>query len=284
MVARQWGAEDRASSRERPAENLAADVSLCEVLVQVPVVAVTHSIAVKYPCSSHVGSCEDSRRGAGAAFMLGLYVGTLVFGGGLLAIASLFGGGDHEVDHDMDLDGDFDVDVDADLDVDLDGDVGLDVDEAILDIADNLPAVAKDFDLEGSDLWLPFMSVRFWTFGSTFFGAFGTLGTLLGLGSPVTVLVGSVAVGSITGSVASTAIRHLKKNALDSSIRPDELTGVTATVLLPITSERDGKVRIEVRGYSMDMRAGVLGHEPIPEDAEVLVVEHQGHRLIVEAI
>ena len=220
--------------------------------------------------------------------MLTWYVASMVFGGGLLAIATVFGGGDHDVDHDVDIDGDVDLDIDADIDVDVDVDADIDLDVDVdhgldLDLAKDFE-LAKDVDLQGSDFWLPFMSVRFWTFGSTFFGGFGTVATMLGLGTESAIFLGACAAGAVTGGAASYTLRYLKTNELDSSVRAHEIVGATATVLLPISAERDGKVRLEVRGYTVDLRAGIRRGQTIPEDQQVLIIEHHGSRVIVEAI
>ena len=68
--------------------------------------------------------------------------------------------------------------------VDVDGDVEVD----------------KDFGIEGdaAAVWLPFLSMRFWVFGSAFFGLFGTLATLLGLTTAGVTLGASIAVGVVT--------------------------------------------------------------------------------------
>jgi hypothetical protein len=62
------------------------------------------------------------------------------------------------------------------------------------------------------------------------------------------------------------------------------MLGVTAKVLLPISPDRDGKVRIEIHGYTVDLRAGINQGETIPSHAEVLIIEHLGSRVIVERI
>ena len=104
--------------------------------------------------------------------MLALYIGTMLFGFVLIAISALLGGGDQ--------DGDMDVDHDADVDSELDADADAD----------------HDVDNDAADLrlWLPFLSMRFYTFLSFAFGLSGTLMTLLGL-PLLAVLFAAIVIG-----------------------------------------------------------------------------------------
>ena len=82
--------------------------------------------------------------------------------GGVLIVASIVLG-------DTDTDVDLDVDADVDLDVGLDGDQ-----DALIVLKDPGDAVAD------AGIWLPFFSLRFWTFALAGFGASGLLLHLLG--------------------------------------------------------------------------------------------------------
>ena len=146
-----------------------------------------------------------------------LYYVTLAIGG-TLVLVSLLLGGDH--DHDVDADVDLDVDVDADADADFDH---------------------GGFD--ALDAWLPFMSLRFWTFCLAFFGLTGTLLTTLELGgSQLTVGLLAGGMGYVAGVGASAAIRKLRNEVVDSSLRADDYVGESATVMVPIARGKRGKV------------------------------------------
>ena len=230
--------------------------------------------------------------------MLGLYIGALVFGGGLIAIGTLFGGAgdkdfdkDFDVDKDVDFDKDFDfdkgldfdkdVDFDADMDADVDADVDADAD-ADGDGDSLLPAKSAGGEGLGGLPWMPFFTLRFWTFGSTFFGMFGTVATLLHLGTSTVVLIVSSAFGALTGGAAATIIRNLRRaKTADSSVRREEWLGAEAKVLLPISKERDGKVRVVIRGNAHDLRATTEG-DPLQPGQKAAVIRHLGDRVLVE--
>lgn len=239
--------------------------------------------------------------------MLELYLAALIFGGGLLLISAVAGGHDHDADHDVDGHDGIEHDAgaaDHDVDHDLDADHGLDADHA-LDGGHGLPGDhAAHLDQAGGDTaggaglpshlhgglpavsdvpFLPFLTVRFWTFGSTFFGLFGTLGTWLGVASSGITLALSVVAGALSGGVASYVIHRLKSSAADSSVRDADWEGATADVLLPITSDRQGKVRVTLKGRTLDIRAVSRGRDLGPGD-RALVVEHRGDHVIVESL
>jgi len=175
--------------------------------------------------------------------MLTFYLIALVVGGTLILL-SVFLGGDSE------LDADVDVDVDADVDVD------------------------HGFGFDGADLWLPFASVRFWIFFSTFFGLAGTLLSTVGGMSGTPLIAGSaVAVGYVCGVLASGAIKWLSTNEPDSAIRTGDMIGVKATILLPVASDRMGKVRFMVRGQVVDARATTVDDTEYEVGAKVMVYE-----------
>ena len=219
--------------------------------------------------------------------MLEIYIAALIFGGGLLAISSLFGGHDDaDVDADADADFDHDVDVDHDLDADVDHDLDADVDHDVeVSGGVHLPAVVDKAGAltEGTLPWLPFLSMRFWVFGSAFFGLFGTLATLLGLTTAGVTLGASIAVGVVTGGVAATVIRSLREAKSDSTVTEEDWKGAEAQVLLPISPERAGKVRVSIRDRTLDIKA-LSEHQTLAPGDRALVVDFQGTHVIVEAL
>lgn len=166
--------------------------------------------------------------------MLSVYLIALLVGGFLLAM-SLLGGGHHDVDMDVDVD----VDVDVDADVDADADIDADVD-------------AGGFDVMG---WFPLASLRFWTFFAAFFGLTGVVldaggfaGTYVGLGV-------AGAVGYMCGTTMTRLIRKLRRERVDSSLAADDCVGETARVILPVGHEQIGKVRLELKGRTIELLA-----------------------------
>lgn len=101
--------------------------------------------------------------------------------------------------------------------------------------------------------WLPLGSVRFWTFFAAFFGLTGTALTMLGTAGPV-VIGAAVAVGYASGLMLTRALRRLQATT-DSSLGEDDLVGASAQVLLAVGGGRTGKVRLQIKGRTLDLLA-----------------------------
>lgn len=191
--------------------------------------------------------------------MLPLYLGALALGGVLIAASVLMGGGsDSDVDVDADVDVDVDVDVDADIDVDVDADADLDIDGGM----------DKDVDVGA---WLPFLSVRFWTFGLASFGLMGTLLTLEGFGTAVAAPSSSV-LGLVVGWTAAWAFRKLKASSVSGDTGLRDVGGSEGEVLLPVGPGKRGKIRAMVGGQWVDLIAETGDGDLIQRKEKVLVV------------
>lgn len=170
--------------------------------------------------------------------LLATYVGALVLGGGLLVVSALMGGDDHDADLDHDIDADADLDADADVDADHDGHVPV-----------------------GDAMWLPVLSIRFWTFFLAFFGLTGL--SLEGLrvaglvGAPWGVVLGlSIVAGVASGWLVSKIIQQLKHEKVSSEVVPEhDYAGKAAEVLLDVAPGDPGLVRLDVKGVSIDVTA-----------------------------
>ncbi|MCB9673608.1 MAG: hypothetical protein H6737_00745 [Alphaproteobacteria bacterium] len=218
--------------------------------------------------------------------MLGLYLAALGFGSVLIGVSLFFGGADKDFDKDFDVEADHDVEVDsdvdadADVDVDADADVDLDVDHDVdLDVeADaevDLEAEAEaDLDKDVSGLadavWIPLLSMRFWTFGSAAFGFTGTALTLGGLPWLVVLALATV-FGGTTGTGAAYFFRALKKDSVSSETTLKSYSGEEAQVLLPIEPGRRGKIALDTPSGRLDMVAETRDAEPIPRGSTVIV-------------
>lgn len=167
--------------------------------------------------------------------MLVLYVVALGIGGTLLA-ASLLLGGEHG-DHDHDVDFDTDVDADASADGDADHDV---------DAAGAIDVVMSFF---------PFLSLRFWTFFLAFFGLTGSTIELMSLQGPVIGGVVSGVIGYFAGMTIVMTMRRLKKSQSDSSVGETDYIGATGVAMLPIARGKTGKIRLELKGRSVELIA-----------------------------
>lgn len=167
------------------------------------------------------------------------YVFALVLGSILLGASFLLGGGD-------------DADVDHDTDTDSDSDYG---------------------DLVG--LFGVLASVRFWTFFAAFFGLTGILFDGLGLAGPLVSLGLAVAVGFVTGWTAVTLINRLSADEVGVAAGVDDYVGKTGEVLIAIGPNKLGKIRIELKGTTVDVLAD-SEESSLARGEQALIVEMRG--------
>ena len=185
--------------------------------------------------------------------MLPFYLGSLALGAVLIGASIIFG--------DADGDTDFDADVDAG---DFPG--GLDVD------ADDLLIMKDPGDaIAGAGTWLPFLSLRFWTFALAAFGACGSLLHVMGVSGVVAVLT-SVVMGISIGTGASWVFRQLQLTQVSGNVGMLDVQGKEATVLLAVGSEKMGKVRVLLDGQMVDLPAMTQADDIIERDEKALVV------------
>lgn len=202
--------------------------------------------------------------------MLTFYLIALIIGG-TLVLASLLFGGDSDADADVDV-GHVDVDasVGVDADVDVDADVGADV-----------HAGGVDFST-----WLPLVSLRFWTFFAAFFGLTGTALTFAdpGLGRIATGVI-AAGVGYASGLGVMAAFRYMRKSQTSIAVRRDDYIGAGATVMLRVAKGQLGKVRMELKGRTVEALATTEDERPfaVKEKALVYAVNDDGHVVLTRA-
>ncbi len=183
--------------------------------------------------------------------MLTAYLTTLIIGGSMLLL-SIFAGGDHEMDHDLQLEaGDMDLDMDLDSDFDLDAD-------------------AHGFDFHGFDAWLPIGSLRFWTFFTAFFGLVGTVLTAIGGFGMALTLGPSIGTGYLSGVAATKVLKALNKESVGKVIGGADLVGHSGTLVLPVSPGQPGKIRIQMGGRVLEEIA--YSEEVLSTGAGVLVI------------
>ncbi len=164
--------------------------------------------------------------------LLSIYLIALLVGGFLLAMSMLGAEKDFDADVDIDIDADFDADADADGDVDHGGS-----------------------GLDALSAWLPFASLRFWTFFAAFFGL---TGVTMSLGKFAGQFVGlglAVGVGYVCGAAMTRVIKKLSTERVDSSLARGDVVGSTAKVVLPVSPGDRGKIRIEIKGRVIELIA-----------------------------
>ncbi|MBD1915448.1 MULTISPECIES: OB-fold-containig protein [Cyanophyceae] len=182
--------------------------------------------------------------------------------GGIFVLLAAVGGLDGV---DIDTDFNFDAEVSANID---DIDVGTQIDQTLTALRDRW--------------WLPFLSLRFWTFALCFFGLTGLLITLMQpslvgwLGALIAVLM-----GLFCGLVAALVLRSLGRQSVSSLIRPDELTGQIATVEIPFDTHSRGKVCLRLRDSTISFFAITQEERSFQRGDSVLVVGLEHNKLWV---
>jgi len=179
--------------------------------------------------------------------MLPVFIACFAAGAVLIGASLVFGGDDIDADIDADIDPEFDVDtevdieVDADMDTDLD--VGPDIDAEFAGETD-LAEVAEEAVQGAGQAWIPFLSMRFWTFAAAAFGLTGMLLSLFGLGDLISSLIASP-VGLGMGLYAAYLFRYLKQNDVSADLGLQRLVGNEARVLLTVRPGGRGKIVVE---------------------------------------
>lgn len=173
--------------------------------------------------------------------LLTLYTAAFVVGGGLVLLSAFLGDGDAEGGTDAGHDG-------------HDGHDG--------------------GSLDGP--WLPFLSIRFWIFTLCFFGMMGLATHFLAAVPVLIELAASTAVGVTAGLGVSWGVRRLQLSGSDSSVRPNDLIGREIQILLPISRERPGKIRVLVGVRQIDMTASTDEAVPIVPGDLATVIELDG--------
>jgi hypothetical protein len=181
--------------------------------------------------------------------MLEYYLGSLAFGGVLIAASLIFGQGD--------------LDADVDVDVDVDAEVELQTDIEPFELDDPADVIVSR--------WNPFFSMRFWTFALTSFGLSGSLLSFLDIPSVVTAVLAS-AMGLGLGLGAAWMFRALSRSQVSAKTNLNQIRGVHATVLLPVRTGATGKVRLQVDGQQIDLLARTKLSDSIELNSPVLVV------------
>jgi membrane protein implicated in regulation of membrane protease activity len=202
------------------------------------------------------------------------YVFALVLGFVLLG-ASFLMGGDH--------DGDGDTDVSADADADVDVDHG-DVDHADVDHADMDGHADAGHDAHGdvAGLFGVLGSLRFWTFFLAFGGLTGLVLDGLSLTGEYLALGLAIAVGYATGWTAVALLRRLSANDTGVAAGVSDYVGKSGELLISVGPGRIGKIRIELKGTTVDFLA--LADEEIGKGQEALIVELRGDKAVVASI
>lgn len=127
-----------------------------------------------------------------------------------------------------------------------------------------------DTDLDHG-VWLPFFSLRFYTYFFAGFGATGLLIHYLTQTNPVTGAIISGLVGLASGLIVAMLMRALRTTETTTSAKDKDVLGKEATVLVAIRGSNPGRIRCSVKGDIIDFLA--VSDEPVDiESGEKVVV------------
>lgn len=205
--------------------------------------------------------------------MLPFYLGSLVLGGVLILASIVLGGGDDDFDKDLGIDKDFDLNIDGAGEINADIDVGGGMD-ADMDAATG--------ELDGEN-WLPFLSMRFWTFALACFGMSGTIMDILGT-SPVV----SAPIAAITGIALGWGVAYvfhrLKRDSVSSNTSSTSLLNQEGFAILPVSKELKGKIRLSLGTEVMDLVATTNDPMPIERGEKIMVVSVENGTAVISSL
>lgn len=178
-----------------------------------------------------------------------MYLAALIVGFGTIALQLLMAGsGDSDADGDTDA-GAGGVDAGADAHG-FDSDGSADTDGE----ADHGGDQGGDHGHSHAETgFLPiFLSLRFWTFGLLAFGLSGALLHFIGLASGLVTLVIALSLGFCSGLLAAWTVKALGQAQVNSASSSRDAIGQIGKVLVPCERGGRGKVRIELKGQTLD--------------------------------
>ncbi len=120
-----------------------------------------------------------------------------------------------------------------------------------------------------------FLSTRFWTFALLAGGLVGTLLTVLRLSGSTLALVLALLSGLASGMFAALTIRALKRSDRLGRTSLEEAVGQVGRVMLPCAKGKIGKVRLLVKGQSVDVLA-MTNEDELAIGAKVIVSAMEG--------
>jgi len=126
-----------------------------------------------------------------------------------------------------------------------------------------------------TDILAFFLSLRFWVFTSLGFGMTGSLLHLFVLAGPVVIFALAAASGLSSGLFAQLAFRFVTHSSASTSADVNHAGGSVGRVLVPVGKDKVGKIRIVLKGQSVDLLASSDG-EDIARGDHVLVEEVDG--------
>lgn len=117
-----------------------------------------------------------------------------------------------------------------------------------------------------------FLSLRFWTFTFLAFGLSGSLIHYLDLANSAVTLGVAIALGLGAGLLASLTFRALAGAEANSGATARDAVGQVGRVMIPLSKGARGKIRIELKGQTVDYVA-TTDDEQLEEGQMVMIEE-----------
>jgi membrane protein implicated in regulation of membrane protease activity len=138
-----------------------------------------------------------------------------------------------------------------------------------------------DHDFDHGDHGGPgFFSSRIMSVFITAFGGFGAIGSHYGL-SVIESSAAGLAGGIVFGGLIYLFARLLHGQQASSDVRPSDLVGQSARVVIAIPAGGLGQIRCRIGEELVDKIARTADGQPMPENTSVLVAEVLGETVIV---
>lgn len=198
--------------------------------------------------------------------MMTLYLACLIFGGIFIVVSLFFGS---------------DADAGVESGGDLHFDAGADVHDVHLDASTDTGVHHG----EGLTETIKFLSLRNIVFFIAFFGLTGTVLTWLGAWAIFTFPV-SLAMGLFSATLMHKTLRYLVKTEVSGGVNLEDLTGLSAKVVIGLSRTQRGKISLKTGGQYMQilaLAADVAGPPEFKPGEEVVILEVQnGVAYVVE--
>ncbi|NET45083.1 NfeD-like protein [Okeania sp. SIO2B3] len=131
-------------------------------------------------------------------------------------------------------------------------------------------------------LWLPLFSLKFWTFGSCFFGLTGILLSYISSTlSPTIIAIISIIVGILCGTIMAWVLYTLKNRQADSLVRSGDLVGLSGIVEIPFDKNSRGKIRLNVKNSVIELMAFTEESREFTRGEKAFIVGIENHRVWV---
>lgn len=133
-----------------------------------------------------------------------------------------------------------------------------------------------------SDVYLPFLSLRFWTYFAACFGITGLLLTYFSSAGPMTVAIVAAVTGGVAGFATFAIMRRMRDAESDSGVKVEHLVGREGRVLVGVSPGNEGKIRVDVKGELVDLTAFTDEAFPlVPGDRALVVSIDNGRANVV---